>query len=132
MNPTPAERAKRIAQWEMWAGWGTAAAMLVARLTTVAWQLGSGPLDVSRLGLAVLKSVVLVAVVLLYPRHRWPAYLMLSVWPVGFVSAWVLAHAPPAAMAVGVLVGIGFLLGALGVRTLHRLRALEQASAPAV
>ena len=30
---------------------------------------------------------LLIAVVALYGRHRWPAYVMLVVWPIGFVLA---------------------------------------------
>jgi hypothetical protein len=106
--------------------------MLGARLTTVVWQLNEGSLDPARFGQAVFKSGVLIAVVLLYHRYRWPAYLMLAVWPFGFVLAWALAHAPPRVMALGLLAGIGFSLGARGVRSLHTLRTLERPSAPAV
>lgn len=132
MNPIDSKRAKRIAEGQVWAGWVTAAAMLLARLTTVALQLGRGRLDPADFGLAVFKSGLLVAVVLLYRRHAWPAYLMLGMWPFGFVLAWVLAHATPAVMAVGLLVGLGLALGARGVYTLRRLRALDGARAPAV
>jgi len=85
---------------------------------------------VADFGLAVFKSGLLIAVVWFYPRHRWPAYLMLAVWPFGFFLAWTLAHAPPAVMAVGLLVGVGFLLGARGVRRLHELRASERLAVP--
>ena len=126
------ERRLRIARWQLAIGWATAAATLVARLTTVGLQLSRGHLDPVDFGLAILKSGLLIAVVALYGRYRWPAYLMLGVWPFGFILAWRLAHAPPPVLAVGVVIGIAFLLGARGARTLHQARALERAAAPAV
>jgi hypothetical protein len=131
MSSTDSERAWRRAQWQLWVGWFVTAATLVARLITVGRQLSRGHINVADFGQAVLKSGVLIAVVYFYPRHRWPAYLMLSVWPFGFVLAWTLAHAPPAVMALGLVVGVGFFLGARGARQLHALRAIEP-SAPAV
>ena len=131
MRSADSERAWRIAQRQLWAGWFVAAATLVARLTTVGLQLSRGRIDVVDFGLAVFKSGLLIAVVYYYPRHRWPAYLMLSVWPFGFVLARTLAHAPPPVMALGLLVGVGFFLGARGARQLHALRTTK-ASAPAV
>jgi hypothetical protein len=103
----------------------------VARLTTVGLQLSREHINVADFGLAVLKSGLLIAVVYFYPRHRWPAYLMLSVWPFGFVLAWTLAHASPVVMALGLVVGVGFFFGARGARQLHALRAVDP-SAPAV
>ena len=132
MTPTDPTRARRIAEWQLRTGWATAALMLIARLTTVVLQLTRGRLDPADFGLALFKSGVLIAVVLLYRRHAWPAYLMLAVWPFGFVLAWVLAHAPTVVMAVGVLLGIGFALGARGVYRLRQLRALDGAPAAAV
>ena len=132
MTPTDLVRARRIAEWQLRIGWATAAVMLIARLTTVALQLARGLLDPADFGLALFKSGLLIAVVLLYRRRVWPAYLMLAVWPFGFVLAWVLAHAPPSVMAVGLLVGIGSALGARGVYALRRLRALDGASTAAV
>ena len=132
MNPTDLDRPRRTAQWQLWVGWATAAATLVARLTTVVLQLSRGRIDPVDFGLAIFKSGLLIAVVVLYGRYRWPAYLMLGVWPFGFVLGWRLAHAPPAVLALGLVIGIAFFLGARGARTLHRLRALERASAPAV
>jgi hypothetical protein len=132
MNPTDSNRAKRIAEWQLRAGWATAAVMLVARLTTVVLQLNRGHLDAADFGLALFKSGLLIAVVLLYSRHVWPAYLMLAVWPFGFVLARVLAHAPTSVMAVGLLVGVGCALGARGAYTLRQLRALDDASPVAV
>ena len=132
MNPTDLDRARRTAQWQLWVGWVTAAATLVARLTTVVLQLSRGRLDAVDFGLAILKSGLLIAVVLFYGRHRWPAYLMLGVWPFGFILGCWLAHAPPAVLAVGFVIGVASFIGARGARTLHALRALEDASAPAV
>jgi hypothetical protein len=128
-KPTDLDHARRTAQWQLWIGWATAAAMLVARLATVVLQLSRGRLDPVAFGLAIFKSGLLIAVVLFYGRYRWPAYLMFGVWPFGFILAWLLAHAPPAVLAVGVVVGVTSFLGAHGARTLH---ALEHAPAPAV
>ena len=131
MNPTDLDRARRTAQWQLWIGWATAAAMLVARLTTVLLQLSRGRLDAVDFGLAILKSGLLVAVVVFYGRHRWPAYLMFGVWPFGFLLAWWLAHAPPSVLAIGLGVGVTSFLGARGARALHAIRALEHVTAPA-
>jgi hypothetical protein len=132
MRSAEFNHAWRTAQRQLWAGWFAAAATLFARLTTVGLQLSRGHLNVADFGLAVLKSGLLIAVVCFYPRHRWPAYLMLSVWPFGFIFAWTLAHAPPAAMAVGLLVGVAFFSGARGARQLHALRAAARSAAPAI
>ncbi|MDP9203857.1 MAG: hypothetical protein M3P12_00155 [Gemmatimonadota bacterium] len=132
MNPTDLDHARRTAQWQLWIGWATAAAMLFARLATVVLQLSRGRLDPIDFALAIFKSGLLIAVVLFYGRHRWPAYLMFGVWPFGFILGWRLAHAPPAVLAVGLVVGVTSFLGAHGARTLHALRALENAPAPAV
>ena len=56
MNPTDLDRARRTAQWQLWVGWATAAAVLVARLTTVLLQLSRGRLDAVDFGLAIFKS----------------------------------------------------------------------------
>jgi hypothetical protein len=106
--------------------------MLVARLTTVVLQLSRGNLDAVDFGLAILKSGLLIAIVLRYGRHRWPAYFMLGVWPFGLILGWRLAHAPPAVLAVGLLIGVTSFLGARGAWTLQRLCALERTPAPAV
>lgn len=132
MNPTDSERARRVAHWQLRVGWATAAAMLVARLTTVVFQLSRGRLDPADFGLAIAKSALLIVVVALYGRHRWPAYLMIGVWPFGFILGWRLAHAPPLVLAVGALIGVTSFLGARGAHTLHGLRALERRPAPAV
>jgi hypothetical protein len=126
MNTSDLDQARRTAQWQLWIGWATATATLVARLTTVVLQLIRGRLDPGDFSLAIFKSGLLIAVVLFYGRHRWPAYLMLGVWPFGFVLGWWLAHAPPPVLAVGLAVGLTSFLGARGARTLHALRALEQ------
>jgi hypothetical protein len=132
MNPTDLDHARRTAQWQLWIGWATAGAMLVARLATVVLQLSRGRLDAVDFALAIFKSGLLIAVVLFYGRYRWPAYLMFGVWPFGFILGWRLAHAPPAVLAVGVVVGVTSFLGAHGARTLHALRASEHAPAAAV
>ena len=132
MNPIDLDRARRTAQWQLWVGWATAAAMLVARLTTVLLQFSRGRLDPVDFGLAIFKSGLLIAVVLFYGRHRWPAYLMFGVWPFGFILGWWIAHAPPAVLAVGLVIGVTSFLGARGARTLCALRALEYPSVPAV
>lgn len=123
MNPSDSNRPRRIAERQLWAGWATAAAMLVARASTVVLQLNRGRLDPVLFGQAVFKTGLLIVVVLLYRHRVWPAYLMLAVWPVGFVFAWVVVHASPSVLAVGVLVGVGFGLGARGAYMLHWLRA---------
>ena len=131
MNPTDREFAHRAAIWQLRLGWAVVGATLVARLTTVGLQLGRGRLDPVDFGLAILKSALLITVVAYYGRYRWPAYLMLGVWPFGFILAWRLAHAPPAMLGLGVLIGVGLFVGARGAHSLHRLRALECVSAPA-
>ncbi len=132
MNPIDQKRALRAAERNVVIGWATALAMLVARLVTVALQFSRGTIDVADVGLAVFKSALLILVVVFYRRHAWPAYLMLGVWPFGFVLAWWLAHAPPSVMAVGLLVGVGSFLGVRGVRAVRALRALDSGPRPAV
>src|SRR6476646_1801016 len=132
MNSADSDRAWQIAQWQIWAGWFTVTATLIARLTTVVLQLSRARIDAVDFGLALFKCSLLIAIVWFYPRHRWPAYLMLAVWPFGFVMAWTLAHAPPAVMVVGLLVGVGLLLGARGASRMYALRAAQRRSAPAV
>jgi hypothetical protein len=132
MHPRDLNHARRVAEWYLRAGWVTAAAMLIARLTTVMLQLHRGRLDPANFGQALFKSGVLIAVVLLYRRHVWPAYLLLAVWPFGFVGACVLTRPPLSVMAIGLLVGVGFALGARGAYTLRQLRALDEASPAAV
>jgi hypothetical protein len=129
MITTTQDQARRIAQWQIMAGWLTVMATLVARLTTVYWQLASGPIDSPRFGQAILKSALLIAVVVWYRRALWPSHLMLAVWPIGFLYAWLQLHTSPSILAVGLLVGTGLFLGMRGTRT---LRALDAHPAPAV
>lgn len=132
MNPRDRGRARRVAQWQLRLGWAVAGATLVARLTTVGLQLSRGRLDPVDFGLAIFKSALLIAVVVYYGRYRWPAYLMIGVWPFGFILAWRFAHAPPAVLGVGILIGVALFAGARGAHALHRLRTLDRAPAPAV
>lgn len=110
----------------------TVAATLVARLVTVYLQSTAGrSLDPVLFGLAVLKSGILFLALVFYRRSVWPALLMLTVWPIGFLYAWLGApHANLPVLAVGLLVGVGFIVGEHGVRSLRLVRALE--SSPAV
>ena len=126
------DRTRTRAEWEITVGQLTVAATLVARLITVYLQLAaSGSLNPILFGQAVLKSGILILVLVLYRRYVWPSLLMVAVWPIGFVYAWLGApHATPPVLAVGLLIGVGFLVGAYGVRSLRRVRALE--SSPAV
>ena len=126
------DRTRTRAEWEITVGQLTVAATLVARLVTVYLQLrAAGSLDPVNFGLAVLKSGILILVLVFYRRAVWPALLMLIVWPIGFLFAWLgPAHASLPVLAVGLLVGVGFFIGEHGVRSLRRVRALE--SSPAV
>ena len=110
----------------------TVAATLVARLITVYLQLtAAGALDPLLFGQAVLKSGILILLLVSYRRFVWPSMLMLAVWPIGFGYAWLgPPHAAPPVLIVGLLIGVGFFIGAHGVRLLRRVRALE--SSPAV
>jgi len=114
---------ERIAKWEVLAGWVTAIGMLVARLVTVYLQFSRASVDPVLVGQAILKSVVLIVVVALYRRAQWPSYLLVAVWPIGFLYAWLVARAPLPVLAVGLLVGVGFVLGMRGTRTLRALNA---------
>ena len=119
---------KRRAEIEVTVGQLAGAATLVARLITVYLQLtANGSLDPILFGQAVLKSALLIAILLFYRRFAWPSLLLLAVWPIGFVYAWLgPPHATLRILAVGMVVGLCFLVGAHGVRTLRRLRALER------
>ena len=64
-----------------------------------------GPVDPLLVGQAVLKSGLLIVVVVLYGRARWPAYLVAAVWPVGFLYALRVGHAPGPVLLVGLLIG---------------------------
>lgn len=118
---------KRRAEIEVTVGQLASAATLVARLITVYLQLTTNaPLDPILFGQAVLKSALLIAILLLYRRFAWPSLLLLAVWPIGFVYAWLgPPHATLRILALGIVVGLCFLVGAHGVRTLRRLRALK-------
>jgi hypothetical protein len=126
------DRTRTRAEWEITVGQLTVAATLVARLATVYLQLTAvRSLDPIVFGQAVLKSGILILVLVLYRRFVWPSLLMLAVWPIGFLYAWLGApHATPPVLAVGLLVGVAFFIGAHGVRSPRRVRALE--SSPAV
>ena len=122
------DRTRSRAEWEITVGQLTVAATLVARLITVYLQLrAAGSLDPILFGQAVLKSGILILVLVLYRRFAWPSLLMLAVWPIGFAYAWLgPPHATPRVLAVGSLIGVGFSIGAYGVRSLRRVRALER------
>ena len=122
------DQARRFAEWQVMVGWLTAIATLVARLTTFYGQLLVGPIDSLLFGQAIVKSAVLIAVVVWYRRTLWPSHLMLAVWPISFLYAWLEFHASPAILAVGLVVGAAFFLGARGART---VRALDRRTAPA-
>ncbi|HKW46917.1 MAG TPA: hypothetical protein VJN70_05710 [Gemmatimonadaceae bacterium] len=126
------DRIRSRAEWEITVGQLTVAAILFARLITVYLQLtAAGPLDPTLFGQAVLKSGLLILVLVLYRRFAWPSLLMLAVWPIGFLYAWLgPPHATPRVLRVGLLIGAGFFIGTYGVRSLRRVRALE--SSPAV
>lgn len=123
---------RRVASWEVTLGQLTVALTLIARLTTVYWQLHRRPFPVEIFLESVFKSALLIAVVLLYRRQLWPSHLMLAVWPIGFLYAWLGLHAPPRGLALGVAIGIAFALGAHGARTLRRVRALDRSVVAAV
>ncbi len=125
-------RARIRAEWEITVGQLTVAAILVARLVTVYLQLrAAGSPNPVDFGLAVLKSGILILVLAFYRRSVWPALLMLTVWPIGFLYAWLGApHASLPVLAIGLLVGVCFFIGEHGVRSLRLVRALE--SSPTV
>lgn len=126
------DRTRSRAEREITVGQLTVAATLVARLITVYLQLrAAGSLDAILFGQAVLKSGIVILVFVFYRRFVWPSLLVAAVWPIGFVYAWLGApHATPLVLAVGLLIGAGFSIGAHGVHSLRRIRALE--SRPAV
>jgi len=125
------DRTRRRAELEISVGQLTVAATLVARLVTVYWQLtAKSALDPVLLGQALLKCGLLIAILVLYRRLVWASILLLTVWPIGFLYAWLgPPHATPRVLALGLLVGVCFFIGAHGVRTLRRIRALEDPSA---
>ncbi len=77
--------------------------------------------DVELLVESLAKSVVLVVLLLFYRRHRWPSYFLLALWPVNFVLTWWFVRPPPWILILGVGVGVAWLVGARGMRTIHRL-----------
>ena len=121
------DRTRLRAEREITVGQLTVAATLVARLITIYMQLrAAGALDPILFGQAVLKSGILILVLVLYRRFVWPSVVMLAVWPIGFLYAWLGApHATPPVLAVGLVIGVGLFIGAHGVRSLRRVRALE-------
>jgi len=127
------DRTRTRAERETTVGQLTVAATLVARLITVYLQLtAANSLDPILFGQAVLKSGTLIIVLMLYRRFAWPSLLMVAAWSIGFLYAWLGApHATTPVLAVGLLAGVGFLIGAHGVRSLRRIRALESSAAAA-
>lgn len=125
-------RRRRLASWEVTLGQLTVAATLIARVTTVYWQLDRRPFPVELFFESLFKSALLIAVVLLYRRQLWPSHLMLAVWPIGFLYAWLGAHAAPRVLALGAAIGIAFALGAHGARILRRVGALDRSAVAAV
>jgi hypothetical protein len=69
MISTERGHARRVAYWQVTVGWATALGILLARAITIALRLAGGPLDPLNLGLAISKSALLLAVVLLYRRY---------------------------------------------------------------
>jgi hypothetical protein len=120
-------RARRIAAWEVTIGQVVLAANLAARLTTVYSQLTGGPLNPVMFAQAVGKSLLLIAMLVLYRRYLWPSHLILAVFPVSFLYAVFWLHTSAPIAAVGVVMGIGLFLGAHGMRSLRRLHAVESA-----
>jgi hypothetical protein len=118
-------RARRIAEWEVTLGQVALAANLVARLTTVYFQLASGPLNPVMFVQATGKSLLLIAMLLLYRRYLWPSHFILAVFPISFLYAVFWLHASALVLAIGVVMGVGLLLGAHGMRSLRRLRAVD-------
>jgi hypothetical protein len=118
-------RARRIAEWEVTIGQVALAVNLVARLTTVYSQLTGGPLNPMMFVQATGKSLILIAMVVLYRRHLWPSHFILAVFPVGFLYAVFGLHVSAPWVAYGVVMGVGLLLGAHGMRSLRRLRTVE-------
>ena len=123
------ERARRVAAWQITVGWATAIAQLIARLVTVYWQLGDGARDPVLLAQAVLKSALLIVAVVLYRRYLWPSHLLLAVWPVGFAYAVAVQRVAPWVVGLGLLTGVGYVLGARGMRTLRALNRTRLAHA---
>lgn len=118
-------RARRIAEWEVTIGQVVLAANLMARLTTVYLQVAGGPIRPVMFAQAMGKSLLLIAMLVLYRRQLWPSHFILAVFPFSFLYAVFWLHVSIPIAAVGVTMGIGLFLGAHGTRSLRRLRALE-------
>jgi hypothetical protein len=71
------------------------------------------------------KSLLLIAMVVLYRRYLWPSHFILAVFPISFLYAVFGLHVSAPVVAVGVVMGVGLLLGAHGMRSLWRLRAMD-------
>lgn len=126
LPPMDVNRVRTRAEWEITVGQLTVAATLAARLITVVVQLrAASSLNPVLFGQAVLKSGILVLVLVSYRRYAWPSLLMLVVWPIGFLYAWLgPAHATPPVVGIGLLVGLSLFIGALGMHSLRRVRAM--------
>ena len=125
MDETARSHALRVARWQVFVGWAVLLATLIARLTTVALQFARSSHDLELLVESLAKSVILVVLLVFYPRHRWPSYFLLALWPVNFALTWWLAHPPLGILLLGVGVGVAWLVGAHGMRTIHRLRTRD-------
>jgi hypothetical protein len=122
MDETARSHALRVAHWQVFVGWVVLLATLLARLITVALQFARSSHDLELLIESLAKSVLLVVLLVFYHRHRWPSYFLLALWPVNFVLTWWFVHPSFAILLLGLGVGIAWLLGAQGMRTIHRLR----------
>src|SRR4051812_44496250 len=100
-------RAIRIAEWEVTIGQVVLAENLVARLTTVYSQLTDGPLKPVMFAQATGKSLLLIAMLVLYRRHLWPSHFILAVFPIGFLYAVFGLHVSVPVVAVGMVMGVG-------------------------
>ena len=114
-------RAVQIGRWQVLAGWVTTFAMLIARAYTVADQITRGHLDIELFVTSVFKLGILAVLVLHYRRYLWPSYFLIGLWPFGFALTLWFAHPPAEVIALGILVGVAFFLGARGMRTLQTL-----------
>jgi hypothetical protein len=124
--------ARRVAEWEVTIGQVALAVNLAARLTTVYWQLRGGPLHPLMFAQASGKSLLLIAMVVLYRRYLWPSHFILAVFPVGFIYAVFGLHVSALWVAYGLVMGLGLLLGAHGMRSLRRLRAVADSVGAAI
>ena len=123
MDENARSHALRVARWQVLVGWAVLLATLIARLTTVALQFARSSHDPELLVESIAKSAVLIVLLVLYRRYRWPSYFLLALWPVNFALTWWFARPSRWVLLLGVGVGIAWLLGARGMRTMHRLQA---------